>query len=446
MAVNIQLKEFTVKTSPVPADLVYSADSANNYDEVQITIAELINAYPALSSIANLTTTANEIIYTTDSDTYTTAPITAFGLSVLALSGGVTTPTAGDFATWDTNSNLSANNFLPGFTAIASAASTTVLTVASTEIQQITGSTTQILQMPVVSTLKQGQSFIIINSSTGNVTVNSSGGNLIGTLSPNTLMTLTCILTSGTNAASWYAEYVVSGAVNSVAGDSGSATPSSGSLTLTGGTTGLTFTGSGNTLTLDGILTSAFGGTGVDNGVNTFTYSGNVNFSGAFTTTGAFAVDFTFTATTNLTFPTSGTLATTITPATWTPVITFDTPGNLSVSYTTQVGYYTRVGNIVHVEYNIDFSPTFTTASGNLRVTGLPVTLNASAPYAMGNLLIQPPTFPVGCTSVFTQAVPNNTYFVIGANGSAVAAAYFTVTQITSGGNYILTGSFSYLV
>ncbi len=51
------------------------------------------------------------------------------------------------------------------------------------------------------------------------------------------------------------------------------------------------------------------GGTGINNGANTFTIGGNVAFSGSFTFTGN------ITGNTNITFPTSGTLATTTTPA-----------------------------------------------------------------------------------------------------------------------------------
>jgi hypothetical protein len=54
-----------------------------------------------------------------------------------------------------------------------------------------------------------------------------------------------------------------------------------------------------------GVLGSANGGTGVNNGSSTFTLGGNHTLSGAFAST------FTFTGTTAVTFPTSGTLMTT---------------------------------------------------------------------------------------------------------------------------------------
>lgn len=212
MAVNIQLKDFAPKASPVPADLVYSANSADSFNEVKITIAQLISAYPGLASIGGLTTAANEIIYTTAADTYAVAPITTFGLSVIALAAGVTTPTAGALATWDASVNLSANNFLPGFTSTPTAAGTTVLTVASDQIQEFTGSTTQTVTMPVTSTLVAGTPYRIINNSSGAVTVNSSGGNAIQVMAAGSQLDLICILISGTTAASWQASYVIDSA------------------------------------------------------------------------------------------------------------------------------------------------------------------------------------------------------------------------------------------
>jgi hypothetical protein len=209
MAVTIQLKDFATKASPVPADLVYSANSADSFNEVQITIAELIAAYPGLASIGSLTTLANEMIYTTDVDTYAVSAITAFGRSVVALSAAPTAPAASSLAGWDANKNLSANNYIAGFTSTPSAAGTLVLTVASTEYQEITGSTTEIVQLPVPSTLVAGTPYTIINNSSGVVTVNSSGGNLVQTMAAGTQLDLILLINSGTAAASWQSSYIV---------------------------------------------------------------------------------------------------------------------------------------------------------------------------------------------------------------------------------------------
>lgn len=91
------------------------------------------------------------------------------------------------------------------FTTTVTAAATTTLTRFSTRIQEFSGVTTQTLVMPVVSTLVPGRTFIVINNSTGIITVNSSGGNLIASVAAGGVWTLRCVLITGTAAASWKA-------------------------------------------------------------------------------------------------------------------------------------------------------------------------------------------------------------------------------------------------
>lgn len=114
-----------------------------------------------------------------------------------------TTPTVGRPIGWDGNLNISANNIILGYNTIATAAGTTTLTASSASHQYFTGTTTQTVVMPAVSTLVLGESFQITNKSTGNITVQSSGGNTIATLSGNSQYVFTVILTTGTTAASW---------------------------------------------------------------------------------------------------------------------------------------------------------------------------------------------------------------------------------------------------
>ena len=58
---------------------------------------------------------------------------------------------------------------------------------------------------------------------------------------------------------------------------------------------------------------------------------------------------------------------------TWTPAISCNTPGDLSVSYSTQYGKYTKVGRKVYIEAHVVTSAfTHTTASGTVFVSGLP--------------------------------------------------------------------------
>lgn len=143
-----------------------------------------------------------------------TQTLTAKTLTTPVINGTITgtgqasAATASVIAMRDANGNSAFVNTLEGYTTTATAAGTTTLTVASNNMQYFTGSTTQTVTMPVASTLVLGQSWWIVNLSTGAVTVNSSGGNAIIILAAGTSAEVTCILTSGTSAASWNAMYV----------------------------------------------------------------------------------------------------------------------------------------------------------------------------------------------------------------------------------------------
>ncbi len=80
----------------------------------------------------------------------------------------------------------------------------------------------------------------------------------------------------------------------------------------------------------------------------------------------------------------------------WTPTMTFATPGDLSIAYTTQSGTYSRIGNIVCLTFVLAFAPTFTTASGSFQVTGLPFAIGSSC---VGTVQYQASAFPAGATT-----------------------------------------------
>lgn len=170
------------------------------------------------------------------SNANTWAAIQTFSTPVingLATGTGVASAaTASTIVTRDANANININNNNLGYTTTATAAGTTTLTVSSTALQYFTGSTTQTVVLPVASTLVLGQRYIIVNNSSGVVTVNSSGSNAVMVLAASTATTITCILTSGTDAASWSTTI---GLVSSVSNADGSITitPTTGAVVAT---------------------------------------------------------------------------------------------------------------------------------------------------------------------------------------------------------------------
>lgn len=101
----------------------------------------------------------------------------------LTVSGSPITSTGTFALTWttagsgfDSNNNFTANNFIPNYATTVTAAGTTTLTNASAFQQFFTGTTTQTLKMPLVSTLTVGWPFLIVNNSTGAVSIQSNAG------------------------------------------------------------------------------------------------------------------------------------------------------------------------------------------------------------------------------------------------------------------------------
>ncbi len=75
-------------------------------------------------------------------------------------------------------------------------------------------------------------------------------------------------------------------------------------------------------------------------------------------------------------------------------------------------------------------TPTFTTSSGFINITGLPVTSNGTYGGAM-NFNSSGITYPVGTTMVVPN--PAGTLFTLEANGSAVGGAKMSTTAVASG-------------
>jgi len=231
--------------------------SSGDKVELRLTAADL-NNFPQLDStntFAQAQTFTNGVVLGTDlpvSDGGTGASTsdTARANLVAARSGsntditslsGLTTPLSAAQGGTGANSLVNAGIDLVTFNTTATAAGTSTLTSTDPSVQFFTGTTTQTIVLPVASTMVLGQRFTIHNNSTGSLTVNSSGSNLVGTVQANVAVIITCISTSGTSAASW--DFDVTGFTSQ--------------LPTTLGGTGLTTAGTANqVLTTDGTTLS----------------------------------------------------------------------------------------------------------------------------------------------------------------------------------------------
>jgi hypothetical protein len=132
----------------------------------------------------------------------------------------------------------------------------------------------------------------------------------------------------------------------------------------------------------------------------------------------------------------------------WTPSITFATPGNLSVTYTTQIGDYTKIGREVRASFLIVTSGfTHTTASGALFINGLPFTAN-SAQASMrwqGQLRFAGIT-KANYTSFDCWIGAGGTAMGAVGSGSGQATSAVTAADMPTGGSVVLSGTIIYPV
>ena len=211
----------------------------------------------------------------------TTDAMTIFNNGGISL-GGFANPGIG---------NMAASKFVPGYTAITSAAGTTVLTAASNYYQNLLGSTTQTFQLPDATTLLEGTTFIFDNDSSGTLTVVDNATGPIETV-PGGAASFVYLADNATVAGTWrrHAFLPASYDFNATTANFGTATITNATWngntigTAYGGTGLTTFSAANNALystgasTLTaGTLPIAAGGTGTATAFTT----GSVVFAGA---------------------------------------------------------------------------------------------------------------------------------------------------------------------
>lgn len=243
------------------------------------------------------TYTTGDLVYASGSTTLASLPDVATGNALI--SGGV-----GVAPSWG---KIGLTTHVSGTLPIANGG--TNLTAAPTNGQLLIGNGSSY----VLSTLTQGTGITITNGS-GSISIANDGVTSFSAgstgLTPSTTTTGAVTL-GGTLAVGNGGTGLTSYTVGDIVYASGSTTLASladvatGNVLLSGGVGVAPAYGKvGLTTHVSGVLPSANGGTGVNNGSSTITLGGN------FTTSGAFATTLTVTGSTNVTLPTTGTLAT----------------------------------------------------------------------------------------------------------------------------------------
>lgn len=121
---------------------------------------------------------------------------------------------------------------------------------------------------------------------------------------------------------------------------------------------------------------------------------------------------------------------------TWTPTLTCDIVGNLSVAYTTRVGNVVRLGRFVYATCHILTSTfTHTTASGGINVSGLPnpdQSISGLFAAARGGAHIGAFTAPANSTA-FNSYVANSRIYILASRHGTGGNDNLQITNFTSG-------------
>ena len=265
----------TYSTSgPTLARTTVLSNSNGNTSPITLSggLAQVFVTYTAEKSV-NLDASGNVTpLGTIASGTWqgTTVGVSYGGTGVTASSG------ANSVMLRDANQNTSINNIYRNTTSTVSAAGTTVLTVASSYSQVLTGTLAQTYQLPDATTLANGASYQFNNNSTGNLFIVDNGSNAIHTIAAGGATQIYLTSTSTANGTWDVHGYIPEGA------NWGTNALSLGSTVITGGTwnggtigtpyggTGLTSFTSGGALyatstssLTSGTLPATSGGTGL---------------------------------------------------------------------------------------------------------------------------------------------------------------------------------------
>jgi hypothetical protein len=124
----------------------------------------------------------------------------------------------------------------------------------------------------------------------------------------------------------------------------------------------------------------------------------------------------------------------------FTPTVTFVTPGDLSVSYATARGKYQRDGHKITFSIKLTFTPIYTTASGGIRISGLPFNgVSANSGWGMAYQFCTfgssstAITWPAGVTQVVGRIPAQSSYIQLVGMGSATTAVFLGTTHFPTG-------------
>lgn len=132
---------------------------------------------------------------------------------------------------------------------------------------------------------------------------------------------------------------------------------------------------------------------------------------------------------------------------TWTPVLTAATPGDLTQTFGTQVGTYTKIGRLVIIQCHLAWTAfTHTTASGAITISGLPFPGRTTPTGYWSSAACTFGGFTKANYTTLAAYIANNANTVLNFqwSGSAQALVGAAITDIPTGGTVRLRFSLVY--
>lgn len=128
----------------------------------------------------------------------------------------------------------------------------------------------------------------------------------------------------------------------------------------------------------------------------------------------------------------------------WTPVFLFVNPGDASIVHGVQSGHFVRIDDLVYLSFNVSAFFTHSTASGGLRIGGVPFFHASTGTDQSGGSCV----FQGLVISPWTQIncginVGMNFLFLL-ASGSGLNIASITASNVISGGTVRVSGNILY--
>lgn len=128
----------------------------------------------------------------------------------------------------------------------------------------------------------------------------------------------------------------------------------------------------------------------------------------------------------------------------WTPVFTFVNPGDAVISHGVQSGHFVRIDNFVILSFNVSAFFTHSTASGGLRVGGVPFFHAADGNDQSGGSVVWQGLVISPWTQVNAGINVGMAFLHFLASGSGLNIASITASNVISGGTVRIAGNVLY--